>query len=688
MAPRTTRRHAPARTTTVALSAAALVAAGIAVTTPAQAAAPAAPALLAAGDQSADDGDPRPRTVITQDGEIDDMDSLVRFLYYANEVDLEGIVYSSSTYHYRGDPEAGIAPKRWTGTQWLDTYLDDYEAVYPNLVKHAEGYPTPEYLRSIYKIGNVDNVGEMAKDTEGSNFLKQLILDDGDPIHVQTWGGLNTLARALKSIQDEYSGTEGWPALQEKINGKITIYNILTQDNTLAGYIKPNWPGIKIIDNTGQFWSFAYQWGSAVPVDLRPYLGGAYMRENFLTGHGPLLAGYHTWGDGQAIPGENPGEDRWSPDASVNPSAQFPRSGRAMYDFISEGDSPSFMYLFDFNGLRQSENVSYGGWGGRFDATTWKDIGDYNPTTNRLDNRYAQTRWVAEIQNDFAARADWGVSDYADANHNPHAAVTEGLDLTVYPGKSITLHGTATDPDGDDVALSWWQYTDASTYQGAVTVTPGEDGAVTVTVPDDATPGQTVHMILDAKDDGAHTLVTHQRVILTIGAKADAQAIPVIAQLPEVGSVEGTLAMTIADFGDGVTLSEPTSLGDRLRLTGTLPKVTVSDTRNDTQAAGSGWSVTGRASDFTSDDQSFSAGHLGWKPRSAHLRDGVVLGGEVLGTLEGGPGLASPATLLSAPSDARIGMASASTDLRLEVPIDTPEGTYTSQVSVSLFPVD
>jgi len=137
-----------------------------------------------------------------------------------------------------------------------------------------------------------------------------------------------------------------------------------------------------------------------------------------------------------------------------------------------------------------------------------------------------------------------------------------------------------------------------------------------------------------------------------------------------------------------VTLSEPTSLGDRLRLTGTLPKVTVSDTRNDTQAAGSGWSVTGHASAFSSDDERFSSAYLGWKPRSAHLRDGVVLGSEVLGSLEGGPGLDAPASLLSAPADARLGSSAARADLRLEVPVDTAEGTYTSQLSVSLFPVD
>jgi len=41
----------------------------------------------------------RPRIVATTDGEIDDRCSMVRFLLYANEWDIEGIVYSSSKFH-------------------------------------------------------------------------------------------------------------------------------------------------------------------------------------------------------------------------------------------------------------------------------------------------------------------------------------------------------------------------------------------------------------------------------------------------------------------------------------------------------------------------------------------------------------------------------------------------------------
>ena len=53
--------------------------------------------------QAQDDETAKPRVIVTTDGEADDMDSFIRFLLYSNEFDLEGLVYSSSQWHYAGD---------------------------------------------------------------------------------------------------------------------------------------------------------------------------------------------------------------------------------------------------------------------------------------------------------------------------------------------------------------------------------------------------------------------------------------------------------------------------------------------------------------------------------------------------------------------------------------------------------
>ena len=43
------------------------------------------------------------RIVITSDPELDDNNSLIRFLLYSSDVNVEGLIYSSSQFHWKGD---------------------------------------------------------------------------------------------------------------------------------------------------------------------------------------------------------------------------------------------------------------------------------------------------------------------------------------------------------------------------------------------------------------------------------------------------------------------------------------------------------------------------------------------------------------------------------------------------------
>lgn len=76
----------------------------------------------------------------------------------------------------------------------------------------------------------------------------------------------------------------------------------------------------------------------------------------------------------------------------------------------------------------------------------------------------------------------------------------------------------------------------------------------------------------------------------------------------------GVLALTVA--ADETTLTEVDS-GDPLvrEFTGTLPTVTVTDTRSDVPDVP--WYVLGTASDFVSGADSIGADHLGWTPSLA-----------------------------------------------------------------------
>jgi hypothetical protein len=109
-----------------------------------------------------------PRVIVTTDGEIDDQCSMVRFLLYANEWDIEGIILSSSQYHWKGR-------RSWSGDDWVEPFLDAYEKVHPNLIKHDPNYPAPDFLRARTLLGNVKAEGEMEEVTPGSQRIVEVL---------------------------------------------------------------------------------------------------------------------------------------------------------------------------------------------------------------------------------------------------------------------------------------------------------------------------------------------------------------------------------------------------------------------------------------------------------------------------------------------------------------------------------
>lgn len=468
----------------------------------------------------------QPRTIVTTDGEVDDQDSFLRLLLYANEFKLEGLIYSSSQWHYKGDGKgtkytSDLAMTkerygertelRWPGTEWMQDFIKKYALVYPNLIKHDKNFPKPEYLSSIIRVGNIDFEGEMEKDTEGSDFIKKILLDNNaQPVYLQIWGGTNTVARALKSIENEYRNTPKWNEISKKVSDKAIIYAVLDQDNTYKKYIEPNWPNIRILYNANQFWNFAYPWPRVVPPALQPYLRGPWFKENIKFNHGPLLDNYYTWGDGTQI--LNDDEHTQGID-----TATMKKYGMTQYDFISEGDSPAYLHLVDV-GLGNLNDASYGGWGGRMVQSKtapnrWEDgehVTDFNPYTGKDDRAYPQTRWIGAIQNDFAARADWCVKDFKGANHAPKVTVKANV-IKAKRGETVKFQATVSDVDGNKGRLEWWQYFEVDTYNGKISIVNNS-----FTVPNDAKTGDTIHIIAEAVDNGIPELRGYQRIIVTV----------------------------------------------------------------------------------------------------------------------------------------------------------------------------
>jgi len=455
--------------------------------------------------------DLKPRVVVMTDAEIDDECSMVRFLLYADDYDIEGIITTSSQYHSHGH--------NWAGDNWFDKYLKAYSEVYPNLKNNDSNYPTPEYIQAHAILGNVDSEGEMEKITPGSQHIVKVLLDTTDdrPIWFEAWGGTNTLARALKTIQEKY------PDKMVYVAKKMRFFFIWEQDNTYQSYIRPNWEKYNILTIIcDQFWAIAYQWNKILRADKQKYFTGDWMKAHILEGHGPLCSLYqaHTAGD---------------------------KGGFNDGDFRSEGDSPSFIYTI-INGLRDGDldHPDWGSWGGRYKkvrANTWLDpVPDSTyqypagrwftetawgrqymkheyPEHEDLMEKYFMpiVRWTDALQNDFAARADWCVKSYSECNHPPVVKLKNNLNITAKPGSKIQLSAAGTyDPDGNGLNYKWWQYKEAETYRGNIVIENSLKQDASFVVPVDASKGKTIHVICSVRDNGSPALTRYKRIIVTV----------------------------------------------------------------------------------------------------------------------------------------------------------------------------
>ncbi|MFI9489391.1 hypothetical protein ACIG47_23595 [Promicromonospora sp. NPDC052451] len=151
-----------------------------------------------------------------------------------------------------------------------------------------------------------------------------------------------------------------------------------------------------------------------------------------------------------------------------------------------------------------------------------------------------------------------------------------------------------------------------------------------------------------------------------------------------------SLAMTVES--DSTVLTEGPSTGLERVFTGTLPKVTVTDTRAPGDIPDDAfWYVMGTASDFHDEEgqNTIEASHLGWSPRLvAGEGEGepfVEVGGDVAPS---DPGLGDQELLYlaeSADANAAGGRFSAVADLDLVVPADVTAGSYSSTITLSLF---
>ena len=472
----------------------------------------AAPSTAAAASPAArthvvDDGPQRRMIVLTDmEADQDDAQSLVRLMLYANEIDIEVLIATTST-HMRHE----LHPET------IRRILGAYARVQPNLLEHDRRYPAAAKMLGLVSTGQPDYgmaaVGA-GKDTAGSNaIIRALESPDPRPLWVTVWGGPNTLAQALLTLKATHSGAE-----TSRLLAKLRVATISDQDDSGA-WIRRTFPDLFYVVSPGGYGHAT--WGAIMDVidgiDNRT-ISNAWLRDNIQQGHGPLGAAY--------------------PDVAYG----------------MEGDTPSYLPLIP-NGLNDAEHPEWGGWGGRFELYTpvmqdldltgftggvpiepetrpiWTNAsdtfapfqpGEYGRATAVGRRAYTGARvslwrWRDDFQNDFAARIGWTTLAYEKANHPPLVRLAGPDHLTVHSDEVFTLSAEGTtDPDGDSLSYLWFNYTEAGTLKAAIPTIGAENifhmsfKAPVVSKP------ETAHFILRVTDKGTPPLTRYKRVVVTI----------------------------------------------------------------------------------------------------------------------------------------------------------------------------
>lgn len=434
----------------------------------------------------------RPRVLVLTDigNEPDDAESLVRFLVYANEFDIEGLVATTSR-HQRDTVRRDL----------IDERLAAYGKVLPNLSVHAKGYPSLKYLQDRTFVGRpgfgMIGVGD-GKDTAGSDWIIRTVdADDPRPVWVLVWGGAVDLAQALHKVRATRT-----PEQVDAFVKKLRVYSISDQDDA-GPWIRNQFRDIWWIVSLHAVRQYALSTWSGISGE------GMYMFD-------------------RGGPNSTIVSNEWLQlHVQVGPLGEL----YPPWKFIMEGDTPSFLHLIP-NGLTVPEQPAYGGWGGRYErVSAWDNI--YTDTTDTVAGPDGQRfrsgqatiwRWREAYQNDFAARMQWTLKRrYADANHTPmltlngaggrSPVVIEGV-----TGQIVTLDATgSSDPDGNGLAYRWFQYREAGSVNPAVELTLKPDGPTRVSVVLPKVKESTsFHIILEVKDDGVLPLFAYRRAIINV----------------------------------------------------------------------------------------------------------------------------------------------------------------------------
>jgi hypothetical protein len=464
----------------------------------------------------------KPRVLVLTDmgNEPDDQMSMVRLLLYANELDIEGLVATTSTWL-----------KDRTNPHTIHKIIAGYAEVRDKLMLHASGWPEATYLASRVSVGQPGyGLSAVAKgqNSAGANAIIEAVDQQDDrPLWISVWGGANTLAQALLHIRE----TRSEQALQAFV-AKLRVYSISDQDDA-GPWIRKQFPQLFYV------------------VKPSSADGGEYVYATWTGISGDLFYRNGAGADSSLITNE------WL-QQNIRAKGSFGKLYPS-YLFVMEGDTPAFLNLLA-NGLESHRSPAWGGWGGRYvfrqpygeSRTIWTQGGDlfFRVTSQdqvkgidgnvQLSDQATIWRWREAFQHDFAARMDWTVKAFDAANHPPQVQLngyhySQPMVIDARVGDVIELDAShSVDPDGDSLNFVWFHYPEAGYVvgqgQAELSIENANQPQAKLTVTracSDAWIAQWVsctggvaHLILAVTDTGTPALTRYRRVIINVTAKA------------------------------------------------------------------------------------------------------------------------------------------------------------------------
>lgn len=310
----------------------------------------------------------KPRIIVSTDlggPDRDDNQSMVHFLTYADEFDIEGIISSPH----------GTGRAHHIGSI-INVYANDYN----RRLKNFKGYPTPGHLRSMLKQGELSDWPHEGFNhpTQGSRHIIQKVKEgiargDTRPLWIVVWGAIDDVAQAIKSE----------PSIKAHIR---VIFSAGWNRGLLDGIVRPHSFNYLYKNHRhGMWWIISDFTGLGFWGDcLAPgYSRFDWMKHN-IAGHG-ALGNYFI----------NISDDHSSTIDHGRP-------------WMKMGDSFSFLYLISGD----PNNPETDSWGGRYrreSGTVWRDLNsDHGKCGNTRPWKGAHTieKFRKQWLDDYARRLD------------------------------------------------------------------------------------------------------------------------------------------------------------------------------------------------------------------------------------------------------------------------------------------